>query len=201
MPLNAQLLKEHGLTLGASYFDLDSKMRINPNPPSGYPNVYKDNICSPLFGLHLGYYFKLDLKNRFSTDLEALYGFRTVNDFSFPYDMSEGWSSRIVTNPNLHYVSISAVFNYEPIDKLTVGIGPEPTYYFSSNDDFKRLNSVDNMFDVMGVAKLAYDFGGFTLSLAYKHGFVSIFESETVESTKARDLQLMFTIPIRKKKK
>jgi len=120
---------------------------------------------------HVGGFSIIPVSERLSLLLEVLY-----NNKGFEIDQ-EGFEK---ANLHLHYINLPVLLNYEIIENLYLGIGPELGYLISAKSKFDdRTEDVDFLyskkFDVGIDAGLEYRFMNFlTVGMRYNYGLTSV---------------------------
>ena len=205
---NSQTIVRHGLLLNVGIGDEDSK--INKTGASWYELGYKA-------GFSVGY--RLQIKkptlHSFHYDMDVNIGAKLLK----PSTYSSVGSGTVGCTPD-YFSSINGTANYSFIDNLSIGLGVEPTYYFSrtipggifyngsfedsdTNKDFDRIEDFGtnkdfvrkNKFDIPVVAKISYNFKKFEVGIYGKYGMVNVLETAHFKYGKYRDVQLFVFIP------
>lgn len=144
---------------------------------------------------HIGYQTQFRFKPRWSADAALLYGQRRGQFFSH-YGHTPGFRPDEKFAKN--YLALSGVANYHLSNRWKLGVGVEPTCYFK--ETVLYANTMKATFDIPLVAKLAYSFPWFDVSLAYQNGFTNVMKGiPSIQKTRARDLQFSVYVPIFRK--
>lgn len=194
-------ISQHGLILNGGIGDVNSKIDKSGESWS-----------------ELGY------KGSFSVGYRLRYNRPSLHTFHFDIDVNIGTKVlKPVTYFKMgnmtggatpdYFTSISGTLNYSFIKNFSIGLGIEPTYYFSrkipgdvllSDSDGNLFESGfdssvyferKNKFDIPVVAKVAYNFKVFEVGIYGKYGLINVLETEKFKNGKFRDFQLSVFIP------
>jgi len=188
--------QEHGFIGGLSMTGFN-KQETNASTIRNYQTY--DNYDNNLF---IGYQYRQLFSPKYLIDFYGLMGSRTNtlrNNIQGHYLNSEGeWIPfpRDTTTYSLKFLYFSAgiIGSYKIWKQLHVGIGVEPTCYYSAKYPVNKISHF--IFDIPLIARLGYSFKYFDVSAAYKKGSHSLVTDENFRQLKVNDLQFSFFIPI-----
>ncbi len=143
---------------------------------------YKSNFS-------VGYRFRfhsLEISPLF-LDLDANLGMKSWQSL---YGQSRMEPPAYEASSQYFYFSTSGTANYPIYKGLSIGLGIEPTYYFSQSGESSK-----NAFDIPVVGKIAYNFKIVEVGFNYKYGLMNVIKTDHIDSGKFRDWQLSVWIP------
>jgi hypothetical protein len=207
MSLSAQL-SQHGLLLNGGLGHLKDEygsyyIRSYINSYINSDGTNLSHVTTELeykSGFSAGYRFrfKMPVPKSFHYDIDMNVGAKLlkitadyyttiIEDNYFHYEKL--WSANS-TNP-YYFTSIGGTVNYSIVKNLSVGLGIEPTFYFSRESK--------NNYDAPIVTKVAYNFKVVEIGITGKYGLTKVFDSAYSSYGKFREIQVSLFIPLKTK--
>jgi hypothetical protein len=150
---------------------------------------------------HVGYLYRQKISTSYLVDIYALTGIRTStlrNGSSSSVLIDGVWvpiPRDTVTYPlRFKYVSFGIVGSYKIWKNIHIGIGLEPTVYYSAKYPVDKTSSF--IFDVPLVCRLGYAFKYFDISASFKKGNASLVKDINFRSLKTSDFQFSIFVPV-----
>lgn len=190
--MSAQQLRTGILLGGGAWGGIDAK--ANASTIEKFNNI-ENNFKSSFM---LGYRFRLHHNSMPGfLDLDAVVGLKnwssSYRNGDYDYGNNPGDESQMGSfsaKSNYVYTGISATANYYVLNKLSLGVGVEPSVWIS-----KQGENNSKTFDMPLVAKIGYDFKFIELGFTYKYSFINSVKTPYLDSGKFNDLQFSIWIP------
>lgn len=193
---SAAQFQELGIIFGPSITQYSHKTNKVLDPLDfGVPST-------PPFDFHIGLRARYQMTSKWSHDIGIIYGIRTARSDKNNLFLSSiliaqhkgdadilEWSTAM----KFSYLAIPVILHYELIPKLRVGLGIEPTHYYTPKH---QANDNSGMMDMPIVGQITYQLWGLELSAAYKHGVFNLIKNKETKSLYFQDIQFSFYIPL-----
>ena len=187
--------QEHGFVGGLSMASFKKELAYTTQIANYYPSGTGKSVL-------FGYQYRQSLSPKYFLDIYGLIGRRSniLKDATQSSVLnSDGiWVPSPVNTTTyslkFDYFSLGLIASYKLWKQLHVGIGGEPTCYYSAKYPIGK--TAHYIFDIPLVLQAGYSFKYFDISASYKKGNNNLMNNEEFKSLKNKDIQFSIFVPI-----